>query len=925
MQTGIRVLGPLEVLVGGRPVALGGHQQQAVLAMLVAARGRVVPVERIVAQVWAGDPPPRPLASLQAYVSRLRRALEPDRAPRTPARILVSDGNGYALRLPEDAVDAWGFARDVDGAPDAPEDAEEAAVLLRQALSRWRGAPFAQFADEPWARAEVTRLTGVHRLARERQILANLRLGHLGEAVPAAQELAELEPLRGRSWWLYALALWAGQRSAEALDALRRHRRLVVAELGLSPDPSIAELERAILEQRQSVLHEVLGVVPADRAVLPAQLPRALPGFAARAAELAELSRHTDGLLVITGTGGVGKTALAIRWAHQVAARYPDGRLYADLRGFGPEGSPVTPGEVLAGFLTALGVPDQRIPPGAAERTALLRSVLAGRRVLLVLDNAHDAEQVRPLLPGSGGCAVVVTSRNRMSGLVVSDGARIVPLDVFDAGESRDYLRGRLGAAVVDGDPAARDAIVARCGGLPLALAVVCARAGGFPLAAVAEDLEHGALPDLWSVFSWSYRQLPADAAELFRRLALHPGPDVTLAAAVSVCGASRPATRAVLRRLTDAHLLDERLPGRFVYHDLLRAYAARTARVEDTAGTRDDVIRRLVEHHLHSANNAAKRYMTYAVPDIAGEPAADVTPEEFADSASALAWMAGAYDNVMALAAVCPDRHLGPLVGVLCPYQQDFRFFVDDSIELCRRALAVAERDGEGRWTRYLLFLMARGHLWLNEGAAARPLLERVIALAREAGLTISIAQGLIALVTSITGYIGTPAREAVREAYPYALEALENYRLSLADPVYGPTADIGMARTMLTIAWWRFYEEGAATEACRLISESVDLHAAGGNSQHAAEALLNLGYLRHAAGDPDGAVAAFQRVLDDHGDVAEHRMDPLIGLYLVHVGAGDEAAAEQVREQALKLAGTARYHDVARLRAVLGTGPAS
>ncbi|WP_433790586.1 BTAD domain-containing putative transcriptional regulator [Actinoplanes sp. CA-252034] len=921
MQTEIRVLGPLEVLVDGRPVPLGGHQQQAVLAILVAARGRVVPVERIVAQVWAGDPPPRPLASLQAYVSRLRRALEPDRAPRTPARVLVSDDHGYALRLPEEAVDAWGFARDVDGLPDAPEDAEEAATLVREALSRWRGAPFAQFADEPWARAEINRLTGVHRAAREREVLAKLRLGHVGEAVLAAQELAETEPLRGRARWLYALALWAAHRSAEALEALRRHRRLLTSERGLSPDPSIGELERAILEQRQSVLHDVLGVAPADR-VLPARLPRALPGFASREAELAELSRHPDGLLVITGTGGVGKTALAIRWAHQVAARFPDGRLYADLRGFGPEGAPVAPGEVLAVFLTALGVPDQRIPPGEAERTALLRSVLTGRRVLLVLDNAHDAEQVRPLLPGSDGCAVVVTSRNRMSGLVVSDSARILPLDVFGADESRAYLRERLGAEIVDADPAARDAIVARCGGLPLALAVVCARAGGFPMAAVAGDLEHGSLPDLGSVFSWSYRQLPDEAAQLFRRLALHPGPDVTLAAAVSVSGTSRPATRAVLRRLTDAHLLDERLPGRFVYHDLLRAYAARAAREEDTDAVRDDVIRRLVEHHLHSANNAAKRYMTYPVPDIAGEPAADVTPEQFADSAAALAWMAGAYDNVMALAAVAPDRYLGPLVGVLCPYQQDFRFFVDDSIALCRRALAVAERDGQDWWSRYLRFLMARGHLWRNEGHAARPLLEHVIASAREAGLPISIAQGLIALVTAITGYIGTPTRESVRQAYPYALEALENYRAALDDPVYGPTAHIGTARTMLTIAWHRFYEDGDAGEAARMIGEAVDQHAAGGNSQHVAEALLNLGYLRHAAGDPDGAVAAFQRVLDEPSDVAEHRMDPLIGLYLVHAGAGDTAAAGQVREQALKLAETARYHDVARLRAVLGPG---
>ena len=185
----------------------------------------------------------------------------------------------------------------------------------------------------------------------------------------------------------------------------------------------------------------------------------------------------------------------------------------------------------------------------------------------------------------------------------------------------------------------------------------------------------------------------------------------------------------------------------------------------------------------------------------------------------------------------------------------------------------------------------------------------------------TFDLRQGLIALVTSITGYIGTPTPESVREAYPHAVEALENYRLALDDPVYGLTADIGTARTMLTIAWWRFYA-GDPAEATRLITGAADKHVAGGNSQHAAEALLNLGYLRHACGDPAGAVSAFRRVLDDHGDVAEHRMEPLIGLYTVHTAAGDDAAAAAVREQALELAGTARYHDVTRLRQVLGTG---
>ncbi|WP_052720331.1 AfsR/SARP family transcriptional regulator [Actinoplanes rectilineatus] len=722
----VGVLGPVTVRVGGVPVLVGGRRQQAVLAMLVAARGRVVPVDRIVDQLWAGDPPPRAVVSLQAYVSRWRRLLEPRRAPRAAAEVLVSEAGGYALRLDDAAVDAWRFEQDLRRVEEmrpqglSPAAAETALGILYTAMRRWRGRAYEAFADEPWAQPAIARLAESRRVGQERIIVSLLVAGRPGEAVPAAQALATAEPLRGQAWRLLAVALWAGHRSADALDALRRHRRHLADELGLEPEPALADLERAVLEQRTGELAEELtfGVGPAVTVAAPPggaagpvggvaappggaavpggaaagpsgtgtstagnhRLPRVPAGFAAREDELGELSRHVEGadsggLTVISGIGGVGKTTLAVRWAHQAAGRFPDGILYADLRGHGPEEAPAAPADVLLGFLSALGVPDHRVPPGESDRVSLFRSVLAGRRMLLLLDNARDADQVRPLFPGTPGCAVVVTSRSRLTGLVVSDGAYAVRLDGFRDEQARDYLRDRLGATLVDADPAARDAIVARCGGLPLALAMVCARAAGhsgFPLSAVAAELagEQGldAFQDLRTVFSWSYRRLPGEAALLFRQLALHPGPDVTLAAAVSICGWDRPAARSWLRMLCDAHLLVERRPGRYAYHDLIRSYAAGLGRRFDGAGAREDVLRRLAEHYLLSGHDAI-RVLTGEPPGRTGasagagagaqrsgmpSPPPGIRPERFADRAAAVAWLDGEHENITAVAELC-------------------------------------------------------------------------------------------------------------------------------------------------------------------------------------------------------------------------------------------------------------------------------
>jgi DNA-binding SARP family transcriptional activator/tetratricopeptide (TPR) repeat protein len=916
----VRVLGPLQVLVDGEPVALGGPRQRAVLAMLVAAHGRTVPVDRIVDELWDSNPPSSALATLQAYISRLRRLLEPRRAPRAATTVLVSDPVGYALSLPAGAVDAWCMEREVHSVQERAREltTEQALAILRTALDRWQGDPYPGFGAAPWAQAEITRLRESRLVGRERSIACLLKLGRSGEAIDAAGELAGEHPLRGLSWWLYALGLWAADRDAEALAVLDRHRALLAEELGLDPEPAMAELELAIRERRGEVRERLLdfGAEPEEFTVQPAQLPRTAATFAGREAELARLAGQDADLTVITGPGGVGKTTLAVRWAHQVADRYPDGQLYADLRGFGPEETPAEPGDVLAGFLSALGVPDQRIPPGAAQRSALFRGLLDGRRMLLVLDNAHDAGQVRALLPGAAGCAVVVTSRDRLAEL----GARTCELDVFDAGQAAGYLRDRLGAALVDAEPQVRDAVIARCGGLPLALAVVCARAAGFPLSAVAAELadEEGldafAGPgyDLRAVFSWSYRRLPADAATLFRQLALHPGSDLSLGAVVSVTGRGRTATRALLCRLTDAHLLIERRPGRFSYHDLIRSYAVGLSDL-DPPGDREDVLRRLIEHHLHSANAAVHRYCPYKRADRVGPASPDVTPERFSSDQKALAWLNAEYDNVMALAAVCDEpwgrRYLGRLAWTLAPYQQDARFTVEDSFELCARALRVADDQW---WSGFLNYMIGRGHLRLEQLEQARPYLERAVAVGRAMDDPYRLGNGLLGLALVMMGNNNTPTREQAVAAYPYAREAGEAYRrIENGEP--------DAARAMPPMAWYHFYRPGGRPEALRLLGEALAVHRKWGDTPGAADVLVNLGRLWHAAGEPGEAIAPFREASAMLSDMPELRIEALLGLYAALRDTGDAAGAERVRSEARALTEKARYYDVERLRAIL------
>jgi tetratricopeptide (TPR) repeat protein len=411
--------------------------------------------------------------------------------------------------------------------------------------------------------------------------------------------------------------------------------------------------------------------------IVARQLPTAVGHLAGRIAEMRALDRLVQGqdhhtmIALVTGTAGVGKSALAVSWAHRMAGHFPDGQLYVNLRGFDPGGAPMNTADAIRGFLDAFAVPGHRIPVSLDAQAALYRSLLAGRRILVVLDNARDAEQVRTLLPGGSPALVLVTSRNQLTSLITAEGALPLALDMLDRSESSDLLRRRLPPGRADAEPDAVDEIISRCAGLPLALAIVATRGAThphLPLALLAAELRHSrqrlnALvdqdpgADLRTVLSASYHALTPAAAGLFRQLGLHPGPDVSVAATASLSGRPVERVRPLLAELTGANLLVEHAPGRYTFHDLLRDYAAELAEAVDTDTGRRKATHRMLDHYLHSAVGADRLLNPYRDEIRMGEPRDDVVPEDPPDHERAMDWFTA---ELPALRAVVDRAYAG-------------------------------------------------------------------------------------------------------------------------------------------------------------------------------------------------------------------------------------------------------------------------
>ncbi|MFE2839636.1 BTAD domain-containing putative transcriptional regulator [Streptomyces mirabilis] len=625
------VLGPLRAWRGGTPLELGPVKRQAVLAALLLRQGAVVSHERLLDAVWGEEPPAGGHKVLPTHINSLRRVLDPEGT--TPAESVIRSGKGwYRFVVEEVRLDTADL--DEQGAEAlrtvASGDLATAADQLSAAIGLFRGESLAGLPG-PFAQNERRRLEEHRRTFRLERLKCLVLLGRFGDALddlsgPSASSAADrydesLVALRMR-------VLYGRGRPAEALTAYEDVRTRLRDELGTDPGEELRRVHEAVLRQDDVFL---LRPPPSRESAVPAELPHDTPGFAGRTDELDRLhsllapvrahgTANTVVISAIGGTAGIGKTALAVHWAHQVRDRFPDGQLYVNLHGFDHDRQPLEPGEALELLLRSLGLAASEIPPHHEAQGRVFRTLLADRRMLVLLDNAASAEQVRPLLPSGPTCCVLVTSRNRLGDLLAHDGAHALPLDLLQPDEARALLSRALGAERVDDDKHAVDELIRLCGSLPLALRVAAARLAGDPALRtadlVAEMTEGNKLealePDrdanspLRTALSVSYRVLAPGARRLFRLLGLFPGAEFTAEVAAALLNAPLSQARRLIGALTSAHLIEPATAGRYRFHDLLREYAQECALVEEAASDREAALERLLIWYLNATRTMA-------------------------------------------------------------------------------------------------------------------------------------------------------------------------------------------------------------------------------------------------------------------------------------------------------------------------------
>ncbi|HEY3611752.1 MAG TPA: BTAD domain-containing putative transcriptional regulator [Pseudonocardiaceae bacterium] len=658
-----RLLGEIELRIDNAVADIGSVRQRCVLATLLIDANRTVSANLLVERVWAGHRyPNRPTSVLQTYVSLLRKAL----APAASATITRHSG-GYQLNVDEQAVDLHQF-RGLVRLARTGDDADRTA-RFEQAIGLWRGLPFADL-DTPWINAVRATLTNERHAVELDLTDIRLRQGQHAALLAALSDRVATYPLDERLGGQYMTALYRSGRQADALQYYQSLRELLADGLGTDPSPPLQKLYRQILTADLALDAPAAAPRPA-RLPRPRQLPAPPRLFTGRTAELAALTDMLDAqagttmaISAIGGTGGIGKTWLALQWAHLHVDRFPDGQLHVDLRGFDPAGQPMSPATAIRGFLDALGV--DTVPTDLNAQVGMYRSLVADKRMLIMLDNAADTAQVTPLLPGSATCVALVTSRRRLTGLLTGHGAHALDLDVLAAAESRELLARYLGADRLAAHPTAVRELLSLCAGLPLAISIIAAHATAhpdFPLSALADALTGQASPldaldggdpqtNLRAVLSWSYQALSPDAATVFGPLGLVPGPDIGLHAAASLTALDPGRTSTLLRELENAYLLQQPNPGRYRMHDLVRRYAA------DRADSGADGLRRLVDHYLRTASAGDRLLDRHRPPIELGDAVPGARTETLPDEAAAMAWFTAEHPNLLATQRVAAERH---------------------------------------------------------------------------------------------------------------------------------------------------------------------------------------------------------------------------------------------------------------------------
>ncbi|MBT2507695.1 winged helix-turn-helix domain-containing protein [Streptomyces sp. ISL-98] len=751
-----RLLGAVSVATEAGELPLGPAKRRSLLAALLLRPNRPVSVDQLTATLWDDEPPPRARSVIQGHVSRLRVLLAATDAEMFGVE-LVTQGTAYVLRMPETLLDAHRFEELVTLARSqrAPADA---VAMYQEALSLWQGPALTGAYPSPPLQAAAHALEELRLASVESLAAAYGRLGEHARAAAVLRAEAGAHPLRESLSAALMRALQSAGRRSEALDWFHRTRRLLADELGVDPGRELADAYAVALRGEGDDAEEAPAPGPPTAPVTTHQpsaspptetvdlLPRMPRGFHGRAAELTALSRAAAGeapVCLVTGPAGVGKTALAVHWAHRNRAGFPGGLLYADLRGFSDTGEP-THLETLREFLLALGVAPRRIPESANGASALFRSLSADRQLLVVLDNARGSEQVRELLPGGARCVTVVTSRYRLRGLIASDAARPVPVDVLEPKDSTALLAAVLGKERVLAEAVAAQRLADLCGGLPLALRVAAARLADQPdwsLSAMSAELSDESrrlsLLDVedtgvQAALRLTVRRLPDEVADHFAHLGRHPGTHVDRYTAAALAGTDPVTAEAALDKLTAAHLLIRTAPGRWTMHDLVRLYARGL-----DAGP--DVLVRVLDHSVVTALAAAHAAepgdeSCFALPADFRSPQA---VREFADREQAMAWYAAERDDLTlaAAAAHAAGLHSRTWRIVLALWPQIVWRVLDGWTPLLERALEAARADTDARAESRVLALL--GWVLTEEGRTDEALvhLEAASALAARAG----------------------------------------------------------------------------------------------------------------------------------------------------------------------------------------------
>lgn len=868
-QFDFRALGPLEIRLGDRRGPHLAPIRRRLLAVLLSRAGRQVTVDELSDAVWSGAPPRSAASTLLVHVHRLRQALgDPERIRRDPG--------GYRIAVTADEFDVLRFDELFKRARSqrADQQPSAAAESLERALDLWRGEPYADIEPSRQITAAIERLTEQRLIARQALQESFLDSGRHHEAIAPLAELVEAHPYVERISVLLMLALYRAGRQAEALEVYRVRRAAMVDTLGVEPGSLLRRVHEAVLrsdDRLEDVATATLDrrwepvSAPAVEAEAPVAVPRELPRapdrLVGRDAELGALDRLAESgpapLALITGMGGVGKTALALHWAHRWADRFPDGQLFLDLRGDDAE-TALRPIDALKALLSSLGVPAAGIPVGADQAAARFRTRTGDRRMLVVLDNAAAPEQVRPLLPGGPGCLVLVTSRHRLAGLTVRDGGTRLPLGPL----SHDDARG-LVADLLDVPAEAADELADLCGGLPLALRIAAADLADRPELDVAEYSKRLAASDRLSslqldgadaavraVFDSAYEAVPEAARRLFRLLGTVPGPDIAAAAAARLADTSAEDTDRNLERLVAAHLVERHRPGRYRLHDLLRIYAAERAAAEDPEPERDAATARLLGWYMGGVDAGHRQlYRTFT-----RLPPEDTAARLDLDSDEAAAWMEAEHANLVAAVVHAAEHGPRRIAWLLNDALRGYMWIGGHGIDALRTGRAAADAArAEGD-----LVGEAVSELSLTTAMLQRNRSEEALAHGRRAAEVAAKADHL-------------PCLAAAEQNVAYACFSMGRLDEAIAHGEAALRTDLKLGRSHGQIAdlmalALAYRHRGDLDAAIDRFGRALELVAETGRFTYETDMYAHLAAIHSARGDLDQAQSYLDRVFEAH-----------------------------------------------------------